>query len=51
MWYLTERIERPFSAFNFFFGGMSEVSVLLCLTLIDEVGLRGILRLGQGWTR
>ena len=48
MWYLTERIETPFSDFSFFFGGTSDVSVLLCLTLIDEVGLRGILTL---WVR
>ena len=42
MWYLTERIETPFAAFNFFLGGgrESSVSVLLCLTL--EVGLRGM---------
>lgn len=46
VWYLTERIETPFSAFNFFLGGGSEssVSVLLCLTLADEAGLRGMLK-------
>jgi len=46
MWYLTERIETPFSAFNFFLGGgrESSVSVLLCLTLDDEAGLRGMLK-------
>jgi hypothetical protein len=45
MWSLTERIETPFSAFIFFFGGGREsgVSVLLCLTLASEGGLRGIL--------
>ena len=46
MWYLTERIETPFSAFNFFLGGgrESSVSVLLCfLTLVDEAGLKGML--------
>ena len=46
MWYLTERIETPFSAFNFFLGGGwgSSVSVLLCfLTLANEAGLSGML--------
>jgi hypothetical protein len=46
MWYLTERIETPLAAFNFFFAGRREssVSVLLCLTLADEVGLRGMFK-------
>jgi hypothetical protein len=47
VWYLTERIETPFSPFNFFLGGGGEssVSVLLCLTLADEAGFRGMLKL------